>query len=343
MPDNKRDLKFITRDGLGVSRSLNGEYIVIGDYREMYIGDTHITCATDAYVIAEIGHNHQGNLDTCKEMFDAAKWAGCNAVKLQKRDNKTLYSPEMYDAPYNSENAFGATYGLHREALEFNEEQYEELGAYASKIGIHFFATAFDKQSADFLNSLNLPCLKLASGDVGNIELLQHVRNTWKRPIIFSTGGATARQIETAHTILDKGRGSLAVLQCTSGYPAVSSELDLKVIYTYTKAFPNTTIGYSGHDTGTLAACIAYSWGARIIEKHFTLNRAWKGTDQAMSLEPQGMKYLVDNLRETRLMIGQETKRVYASEIEPLKKQLKNAEGKIDGKTELPLGSGATR
>lgn len=333
MEDSKTSLKFITRDGLGVSRSLDGQYIVIGDYREMYIGDTHITCATDAYVIAEIGHNHQGNLDTCKEMFDAAKWAGCNAVKLQKRDNKTLYSPEMYDAPYNSENAFGRTYGEHREALEFSHGQYAELKTYADSLGLHFFATAFDIPSADLLRDLDLPALKIASGDITNYPLLKHVRETWKKPIIFSTGGATEQQIETAHNILDKGRGSLAVLQCTSGYPAVSGELDLKVIYTFTKAFPNTTIGYSGHDTGTLAACIAYSWGARIIEKHFTLNRAWKGTDQAMSLEPQGMKYLVDNLRETRLMIGQEKKRRYQSEIDPLKKQLKNAEGQIDGRT----------
>jgi sialic acid synthase len=328
-----KPLSFITRDGLGVSRSLDGQHIVIGDYREMYIGGKHITCATDAYVIAEIGHNHQGNLETCKEMFAAAKWAGCDAVKLQKRDNKTLYSPEMYDAPYNSENAFGATYGEHREALEFSEDEYGELKAHAEKLGIAFFATGFDIKSVDFLRQLDVPALKIASGDIANYPLLKHVATTWKMPIIFSTGGATDVQVMRAHSILDRGRGSLAVLQCTSGYPADYSELDLKVIYTYTKAFPNTTIGYSGHDTGVLAACIAYSWGARIIEKHFTLNRAWKGTDQAFSLEPQGMKKLVDDLKTTRIAIGSEYKRRHDSEIEPLKKQLKNEQGQIDGQT----------
>jgi sialic acid synthase len=333
MPDSPSDkvLKFITRDGLGVSRSLNNEYIVIGDYREMYIGGTHITCATDAYVIAEIGHNHQGNLDTCKEMFDAAKWAGCNAVKLQKRDNRNLYSPEKFDEPYNSENAFGATYGLHREALEFNEEQYGDLKAYAEKIGIHFFATAFDRTSADFLLQLGCPVLKIASGDLGNHALLRHVAATWEKPIIFSTGGGSEEQIQVAHNILDKGRGSLAVLQCTSEYPAQPEKLNVKVVYTYTKAFPNTTIGYSSHFDGVMDAALAYSWGARIIEKHFTLRRSWKGTDQAFSLEPKGMKEMVDQLHNARLMIGSEHKRQYDSEVEALKKQRKNAQGQVDG------------
>jgi sialic acid synthase len=331
--DDKRSLKFITRDGLGVSYSLDGQYIVIGDYREMVIGNKLITCATDAYVIAEIGHNHQGSLQTCKEMFDAAKWAGCDAVKLQKRDNKTLYSPEMYDAPYNSENAFGKTYGEHREALEFDETQYDDLKRYAEGIGLHFFATAFDRTSADFLRALGCPALKVASGDISNFELLKHVRDTWNKPIIFSTGGATDVQVVKAHTILDKGRGSLAVLQCTSAYPPRPEKLNLKVIYSYTKAFPNTTIGYSSHFDGVGDAALAYSWGARIIEKHFTLRRSWKGTDQAFSLEPKGMKEMIDQVRAARLMIGSEKKFRMAEEIEPLKKQLKNAQGQIDGQT----------
>lgn len=287
----------------------------------------------ECYVIAELGHNHQGSVDICKKMIEAAKWAGCDAVKLQKRDNKTLYTEEFYNSPYNSENAFGATYGEHREALEFGWEQYQELQGYALSLGISFFATAFDIPSADFLLKLGCPAIKLASGDLTNIPLLTHVATTWPlRPIIFSTGGGTEKEVRAAHKILDRG-SPLCVMQCTSGYPASYEELDLRVIQTYARWFPKTTIGWSGHDTGINAATAAYTLGAEIIEKHFTLNRAWKGTDQAFSLEPQGMKTMIDNLKDCRKALGDGVKRRYASETEPLKKQLKNAEGQIDGRT----------
>lgn len=298
----------------------------------MTIDGVVITCRTDPYVIAEIGHNHQGNVETCKRMFDAAKWAGCNAVKLQKRDNKNLYTEEFYNSPYNSENAFGETYGLHREALEFGRDEYIGLQQYARSIGISLFATAFDAASADFLRELDMPALKIASGDLTNIPLLNHVAKTWKgKPVIFSTGGGTEAQIQEAHDILDHGDRQLCVMQCTSGYPAKYDELGLRVIRTYTKWFPNTTIGWSAHDTGIWCAPLAYSWGARIIEKHFTLNRAWKGTDQAFSLEPQGMKTMIDNLKLTRLAIGDGIKRCWPSEVAPLTKQRKNERGQIDG------------
>lgn len=311
---------------------LNGKQTaVLTNFRHMVIEGTEITCASDAYVIAEIGHNHQGSVEICKEMFDAAKWAGCNAVKLQKRDNRLLYTEEMYNSPYNSENAFGPTYGLHREALEFDERQYELLKAYAESLGLTFMATAFDIPSAKFLNELGIPCFKIASGDITNRALFETI-DSFGKPIIFSTGGATETQVKTAAGWLND-LSCHAVLQCTSGYPASYDELGLKVIHTYTKWFPNTTIGWSGHDTGIAMALVAYSWGARIIEKHFTLNRAWKGTDQSFSLEPQGMKTMIDNLKLTRLAIGDGRKRCWESEAAPLTKQLKNQEGQIDGKT----------
>lgn len=324
-----------------VHTSLAGSALIIGGYREMTIDGVTITCATDPYVIAEIGHNHQGSVEICKQMFDAAKWAGCNAVKLQKRDNRSLYSEEFFNSPYNSENAFGATYGEHREALEFDAEQYAALQDYAKRIGITFFATAFDIPSADFLAKLGMPAIKIASGDLTNLPLLEHVARTWKgKPVIFSTGGGVEQDIKRAHATLlapyaltSSDRHQVAVMQCTSGYPARYDELNLRVIRTFTKWFPNTTIGWSAHDTGIWAAPVAYSWGARIIEKHFTLNRAWKGTDQAFSLEPQGMKTMIDNLKLTRLAIGDGKKRVWPSEVEPLKKQRKNAQGQIDGRS----------
>jgi sialic acid synthase len=298
--------------------------------RELVIDDVRIADDTECYVIAEIGHNHQGDLAKCKEMFDAAKWAGCSAVKLQKRDNKTLYTEEMYNAPYNSENAFGPTYGLHREALEFNEDQYLRLQAYAAHIGITFFATAFDVPSANFLWDLGVPAIKIASGDLTNSYLLKYAASL-DVPIILSTGGGDMRDVLEAKEAFDKAGCPKAVLQCTSGYPASYDELNLRVIESYRALMWDTVIGWSAHDTGIAMAPVAYALGARIIEKHFTLNRAWKGTDQPMSLEPQGMRTMIDNLKQCRQALGDGRKYRLQSEYEPLKKQWKNAEGRIDG------------
>jgi sialic acid synthase len=296
--------------------------------RELEIDGVRIADDTECYVIAEIGHNHQGNLDLCKQMFDAAKWAGCSAVKLQKRDNKTLYTEEAYNAPYNSENAFGPTYGLHREALEFNQDQYLRLQAYARHIGITFFATAFDVPSANFLWDLGVPAIKIASGDLTNSYLLEYAASL-DVPVILSTGGGDMKQVLASKEVFDKAGCPKGILQCTSGYPASYDELSLRVIESYRALMWDTVIGWSAHDTGIAMAPVAYALGARIIEKHFTLNRAMKGTDQPMSLEPQGMRTMIDNLRQCRAALGDGRKLRYQSEYGPLKKQWKNAEGRI--------------
>jgi sialic acid synthase len=298
--------------------------------RELVIDGSLISDSSECYVIAEIGHNHQGSLAKCKEMFDAAKWAGCSAVKLQKRENKTLYTEEAYNAPYNSENAFGPTYGLHREALEFDQDQYLRLQAYARHIGITFFATAFDVPSANFLWDLGVPAIKIASGDLTNFYLLEYAASL-EVPVILSTGGGDMKQVLAAKEVFDKAGCPKAVLQCTSGYPASYDELNLKVIESYRALMWDTVIGWSAHDTGIAMAPVAYALGARIIEKHFTLNRAMKGTDQSMSLEPQGMRTMIDNLKQCRSALGDGRKFRLQSEYEPLKKQWKNAEGRIDG------------
>jgi sialic acid synthase len=298
--------------------------------RELEIDGSLISDSSECYVIAEIGHNHQGDLAKCKEMFDAAKWAGCSAVKLQKRENKTLYTEEMYNAPYNSENAFGPTYGLHREALEFDQDQYLRLQAYARHIGITFFATAFDVPSANFLWDLGVPAIKIASGDLTNSYLLEYAASL-DVPVILSTGGGDMKQVLAAKEVFDRAGCPKAVLQCTSGYPASYDELNLRVIESYRALMYETVIGWSAHDTGIAMAPVAYALGARIIEKHFTLNRAMKGTDQSMSLEPQGMRTMIDNLKQCRVALGDGRKQRYQSEREPLKKQWKNAQGQIDG------------
>ena len=296
--------------------------------RDFAIGGTLVDDHSAAYVIAEIGHNHQGSPDICKEMFEAAAWAGCDAVKLQKRDNKLLYTEAMYNSPYNSENAFGPTYGLHREALEFDERQYLLLKAYAESLGLEFLATAFDIPSAEFLNELGVSVFKVASGDLTNIKLLSHLAERGTQ-VIFSTGGGDMATIEAASATL--GVCPHAILHCTSGYPARYDELNLRVIATLREKFPDKVIGWSAHDTGIAMAPVAYCLGARIIEKHFTLDRTLKGTDQAMSLEPQGMKTMIENLTHCKTALGSGVKKQYASEIEPLKKQRKNQDGRVSG------------
>jgi sialic acid synthase len=306
--------------------------------RELVIDGTRIADDTDCWVIAEIGHNHQGSLETCRRLIKAAKDSGANAVKLQKRDNKALYSKECYDSPYNSENAYGATYGAHREALEFGVEQYRELQAYSRSLGVTFFATAFDPPSLEFLIELCVPAVKIASGDLTNISLLKEVAG-WGGPVIFSTGGGMLADVQRAYDIVQYQPH--AVLQCTSGYPAKFEELNLRVIETYRGMFPETVVGLSDHDKGIAIAPVAYALGARIVEKHFTLDRTWKGTDQAFSLEPVGLRKMVRDLKRARQAMGDGIKRRYVSEIEPLKKQLKNADGQIDGNVALSVISDA--
>jgi sialic acid synthase len=287
--------------------------------RQLIIGDRVISDDSDAYVIAEIGHNHQGSLKTAKELFQAAAVCGVDAGKLQKRDNRSLYTREMYDKPYDNENSFGATYGEHREALEFGKIEYEELQAESDRLGIAFFSTAFDFRSADFLAELNTSAYKIASGDLKNIPLLRHVARIGK-PIIVSTGGGTMDDVQRAYETIMPINPRLCLMQCTCGYPAEFAELDLRVIATYREKFPEIVIGYSGHDNGIAMPLAAYMLGARIIEKHFTLNRAMKGTDHRFSLEPVGMNKMIRDLQRVRMALGDGRKKVYASEAGPVLK-----------------------
>ncbi|HEX2218056.1 MAG TPA: N-acetylneuraminate synthase family protein [Gemmatimonadales bacterium] len=271
--------------------------------RNITIDGMEIGDASDCYVIAEVGHNHQGDLEKCKELFRVAKECGVDAVKLQKRDNRALYTRAMYDKPYDNENSFGATYGEHREALEFGRDEYVELQRYCRELGLTFFATVFDLPSADFLAELDMPAYKIASGDLKTTPLLRHVASFGK-PIIVSTGGATMDDVVRAYDTLMPINSQLCFLQCTAAYPASAEELNLGVIRTFRQRFPDVVIGLSDHENGIAMAVAAYVLGARIVEKHFTLNHTWKGTDHAFSLEPIGMRKLVRDLRRTRQALG---------------------------------------
>jgi N-acetylneuraminate synthase/sialic acid synthase len=301
--------------------------------REIAIAQVTINDESNCYIVAEIGHNHQGDLAKAKQLFYAAKECGADAVKLQKRDNKALYTKAMYNKPYDHENSFGLTYGEHREFLEFGRDEYRELKKYAAEIGITFFATAFDFPSVDFLADLDMPALKIASGDLKNIPLLKYAAS-FKKPMIVSTGGGTLDDVRRAYDAIMPINQQLCFLQCTATYPTQPEEMNLRVITTLRETFPEIVVGLSDHYNGIAMAVAAYVLGARVIEKHFTLNHTWKGTDHALSLEPIGLRKMVRDLRRARLALGDGVKRVYPSELSALTKMGK----KVVAARNLPVG-----
>lgn len=290
--------------------------------RELFIDGVRIADDAPCYVIAEIGHNHQGDVEKAKELFRVAKLCGANAVKLQKRHNQSLFTRELYNSQYSSENAFGVTYGEHREALEFGHDAYEELIAYAKQIDITLFSTAFDIRSADFLEAFGVPAYKIASGDLTNTPLLKHVA-AFGKPIVMSTGGASMEDVRRAYDAIRPINDQIAILQCTAGYPPAWEELNLRAIETFREEFPAAVVGFSSHDSGIAMAVVSYTLGARIIEKHFTLNRAMKGTDHAFSLEHSGLEKMVRDLKRAHVAMGDGVKRCYVSEEKPLLKMAK--------------------
>lgn len=306
--------------------------------RSLTIDSFEINDNSDCYVIAEIGNNHQGSLEKAKELFLLAKECGVHAVKLQKRDNRSIYTAAAYNKPYDNENSFGPTYGTHREFLEFGRDEYQELKAYAAEIAITMFATAFDFNSADFLEDLDMPAYKIASGDLNNTPLLKHIASFGK-PMIMSTGGGTMEDVKRAYDAVMPVNSQLCVLQCTAGYPCEFNELNLRVISTFRETFPDVVVGLSSHDSGIAMALAAYVLGARVVEKHITLNRALKGTDHAFSLERPGLSRMVRDLKRVRVAMGDGTKSVYMSEKAPLSKMGK----KLVAARDLPSGHVLTR
>jgi len=291
--------------------------------REIVLAGRRVSDDSDCFVIAEIGHNHQGSVERARELFRAAKDCGVDAVKLQKRDNRTLFTRAFFDSPYDNENSFGPTYGLHREALELGPDAWRELAEYAVELELTLIAAAFDPPSAEFLEQLGVPVFKIASADIVNLPLLRQVAS-YGKPIVLSTGGASIEDVDRAvETILALNR-QLCVLQCTSAYPVDIAELNLRVITSMRERYPDLVIGLSDHQDGISMSLVAYILGARVIEKHFTLSHTLKGTDHAFSLMPEGMRKLVRDLRRAPAALGDGVKRRYPSEEGPLRKMGKN-------------------
>jgi sialic acid synthase len=300
---------------------------------ELHVDGRSISRDGAAYVVAEIGHNHQGDVEHAKALVRAAKSCGVDAVKLQKRDNRSLYTRALYDSPYDNEHSFGATYGEHREALELSAGDWLELREFCREEGITLFATVFDEPSADFLAELGTPAFKIASADLVNTALLRHVAKLGK-PIFLSTGGGSLEDVERAADTILPLNPQLCLLQCTAAYPCAVEELNLAVIETYRERFPELVVGLSDHQSGIAMTLVAYMLGARVIEKHFTLDHAAKGSDHAFSLMPEGMRRLVRDLHRVPEAIGSSAKHPLPSERKPLEKMGK----KLVAARDLPEG-----
>lgn len=279
--------------------------------REFFIAGRRIADDEPPFIIAEIGHNHQGEVEKARALIAAAAWAGADAVKLQKRDNRSLYTTAAYNRPYESENAFGATYGEHREVLELSIDQYSELFQYATSLGLMFLATAFDESSAEALIALGIPALKVASGDIRSLPYLRWLARLGV-PLIASTGGAGQEDVDRAVGALTGSQ--YALLQCTSTYPTPAELMNLSVISSYRARYEDTVIGLSDHYDGIAWGPVAYTLGARIFEKHFTLSHTWKGTDHPFSLEPAGLRAFCRDVHLAAAAMGDGVKRSYQEE-----------------------------
>lgn len=287
--------------------------------RELVIGQRRIADDEKPYVIAELGNNHGGNVRTACDMIKAAARAGADACKLQVRNNPTLYSPALLNAPYENEHSFGKTYGEHRAMLELNLNALKLTQLQAIESGIEWFATAFDERSADRLFAFQVPAIKLASGALTDVALQNHVAG-FGIPIILSTGGGTAADVDRAVQQITKRTSRLALLHCTAAYPLEAKDANLRCILTLRERYPDLVIGYSSHSPGVVLSLIAVAFGASILEQHFTLNRAGKGTDHAFSLEPKGLETLVDDARKVQQSLGDGVKRWLDIEKGPISK-----------------------
>jgi N-acetylneuraminate synthase len=278
------------------------------------IGDSLVGDGHPNYVIAEIGINHNGDIDVAKRLIDLAKFAGCTAVKFQKRTIEVVYKPEELAAP--RESPFGATNGDLKYGLEFGQEEFQEIDGYCKAKKIPWFASCWDEGSVDFIDRFNPPCYKIASASLTDDDLLRHTRAKGK-PVILSTGMSTLEQIDHAVEVL--GKQDLVILHSTSTYPATHEELNLLVIPLLRQRY-GVPVGYSGHETGLPSSVAAVALGTSVIERHITLDRAMWGSDQAASLGPSGIIKLVSEIRMVETSLGDGVKRVIEREKPVIKK-----------------------
>ena len=278
------------------------------------IGNKLVGAGQPCYVIAEIGINHNGDVDLAKRLISVAVAAGCDAVKFQKRTVDVVYTAAELATP--RPNPFGTTNGDLKNGLEFDFEDFAEIDAFCKSVKIPWFVSPWDEGSVDFMEQFNTPVYKIASASLTDDNLLKHVRKTGK-PIIASTGMSTYDEIDHAVAVL--GTDDLILMHTTSTYPAKYEQLNLRAIPTMAERY-HLPIGYSGHETGIPTSVAASVLGACCVERHITMDRAMWGSDQAASLEPNGISRLVRDIRLCEQSMGDGIKRVYDEEIPVMKK-----------------------
>ncbi|MBP2435675.1 N-acetylneuraminate synthase family protein [Microbacterium amylolyticum] len=277
------------------------------------IGSHDIGGGAPAFVIAEIGLNHNGSVELAKHLIDVAANAGADAVKFQKRTPEICTPAYMRDVP--RETPWGTmSYLEYRHRVEFDRDQYIDIGDHALLRGLEWFASPWDVPSVEFLEDLGVVAHKVASASVTDIELLEALRDTGK-PVILSTGMSTMDEIDRAVETL--GTSNLVVMHATSTYPMEPDEANLRMIPVLRDRFPGVPVGYSGHERGLQISLAAVALGAQAIERHITLDRTMWGSDHAASLEPGGLSTLVRDIRIIETARGDGVKRVFAGEEAP--------------------------
>jgi len=283
--------------------------------REIKIGDHMVGDGHPTYIIAEIGINHNGSVQVARELIDAAVDAGVDAVKFQKRTPEICVpdhqKDQMRDTPWGY-----ISYLDYRYKVEFGQAEYEEIDDYCHARGIDWLASSWDIPSLAFIDAFNPPAHKIPSALLTDHKLLRAIRETGK-PVVLSTGMSTMDEIQEAVDVLDKN--NLVICHTTSSYPCPPEELNLKMIQTLKDRF-DCPIGYSGHEVGLVTSALAVGMGACLLERHVTLDRAMWGSDQAASVEPQGVRTLVKYIRVTEKALGDGEKKVYESEQSSLDK-----------------------
>jgi len=278
------------------------------------VGNKLIGDGQPCYVVAEIGINHNGDIDIAKRLISVAVAANCDAVKFQKRTVDVVYPPEELARP--RESPFGTTNGELKYGLEFGEKEYREIDAYCRSANMPWFASCWDEASVDFIDRFDVPCYKIASASLTDDNLLRHTRAKGK-PIIMSTGMSTIEEIDHAVEVI--GTKDLVLLHACSTYPADYEELNLRAIPVMRQRY-GVPVGYSGHETGIPSSVASVVLGGCCIERHITLDRAMWGTDQAASLEPNGITRLVRDVRLVERSMGDGVKRVFEREYPVIKK-----------------------
>ena len=276
------------------------------------IKDRQIGEGEPCLIVAEIGLNHNGDVSLAEKLIDLAVTCGADAVKFQKRENNAVLTEDALNTPYEAWYAYGTTYGEHRRKLELSEEDFRTLQEKANELNTIFFASPWDKKSADFLERINVPAFKIASADLTNLPLLEHVAKMGK-PMIISTGMSEMSEIDEAINIISEYNKNIVLLHCVSTYPSDHGEINLLVMKSLKERF-KCIVGYSGHERGIAISEAAVAMGASVIERHFTLDRTMKGPDHAASLGPPGLFKLVRDIRVIETARGSAEKKIQERE-----------------------------